>query len=165
MSADVGLFKKGMRQLAGGVTLVSTLHQGVRGGLTATAVCSVSAEPPQLLACVNKSASAHDLIVSSGIFCVNLLAMQHIPLAARFSGQDGTDGDARFRDRAWMKLTTGAPVLEDALASFDCETVRHIDAGTHTIFIGHIVDVAVSGGQPLIHADGSFLTSVPNASL
>ncbi len=160
MAADVGLFKKGMRQLAGGVTLVTTLWNGERGGLTATAVCSVSAEPPQLLACVNKAASAHDLIIASGIFCVNLLASNHVKLAWRFSGQDSIEGDARFKDGTWRKLVTGAPVLTDALASFDCKTVRHIEASSHTIFIGAIVDVAVSGGRPLIHADGGFLTDL-----
>lgn len=160
MTADIGLFKRGMRQLAGGVTLVTTLWQGERGGLTATAVCSVSAEPPQLLACINKTASAHDLILASGIFCVNLLATQHIKLCERFSGQHGTDGDARFNDGVWRSLQTGAPVLPEALASFDCETVRQVDAGTHTIFIGSIVDVAVAGGQPLIHVDGGFITGL-----
>jgi flavin reductase (DIM6/NTAB) family NADH-FMN oxidoreductase RutF len=154
-----------MRLLAGGVTLVSTLHDGERGGLTATAVCSVSAEPPQLLACVNKTASAHDLILASGIFCINLLGLQHIDLAARFSGQHGTEGDDRFKDRPWRRLKTGAPVLPDALASFDCETVRLVDVGTHTIFIGAIVDVVVNGGQPLVHADGGFLTALHKAAV
>jgi flavin reductase (DIM6/NTAB) family NADH-FMN oxidoreductase RutF len=153
-----------MRRMAGGVTLITTLWNGERGGLTATAVCSVSAEPPQLLACVNKTASAHDLIVQSGIFCVNLLATQHIKLAGRFSGQDSIDGDARFNDGVWRQMTTGAPVLPDALASFDCRAVRHIEASSHTIFIGAIVDVAVSGGQPLIHADGGFLTALHSAA-
>lgn len=165
MSADVGLFKRGMRQLAGGVTLVTTFWNGERGGLTATAVCSVSAEPPQLLACVNKTASAHPLILASGIFCINLLGTQHIRLCERFSGQDGTDGDDRFKDGVWRSLKTGAPVLPDALASFDCKTVRQMDVGTHTIFVGGIVDVAVSGGAPLVHADGGFLTALHKAAV
>jgi flavin reductase (DIM6/NTAB) family NADH-FMN oxidoreductase RutF len=158
MSADMGLFKSGMRRLAGGVTLVTTLWKGERGGLTATAVCSVSAEPPQLLACVNKTASAHDLIVQSGVFCVNLLGTQHLDLAARFSGQHGVEGDERFEQGEWRTLATGCPVLPDALASFDCRTARQIEVSSHTIFIGHIVDIAVAPGQPLIHADGGFLT-------
>ncbi len=157
MSADVAMFKAGMRRLAGGVTLVTTLWNGERGGLTATAVCSVSAEPPQLLACINKTASAHDLIAQSGIFCINLLGTQHIELAGRFSGQHGVEGDERFRQGEWCQLSTGAPVLPDALASFDCRTARQIEASSHTIFIGHIVDIAVSPGKPLIHADGGFL--------
>ncbi len=159
MTADVATFKKGMRQLAGGVTLITTRHAGQRGGLTATAVCSVSAAPPQLLACVNKTASAHDAVGKSGIFAVNVLTTRHIALAMRFSGQDGVDGDARFDDKAnWRTLKTGAPVLADALVNFDCELVKTVDVGTHTIYIGHIVDVACSDGNPLIYSDGMFLT-------
>lgn len=159
MTADVATFKKGMRQLAGGVTLITTRHAGQRGGLTATAVCSVSAAPPQLLACVNKTASAHDSIGKSGIFAINVLTTRHIALAMRFSGQDGIDGDARFDDKAnWRTLKTGAPVLADALVNFDCELVKQVDVGTHTIYIGHILDVAVCEGNPLIYSDGMFLT-------
>ena len=159
MTADPALFKKGMRYLAGGVTLITTCCEGLRGGLTATAVCSVSAAPPQLLVCVNKTASAHDPIGKSGVFAVNVLSTKHIALALRFSGQDGVDGDARFEDKGnWRTLTTGSPVLGDALVTFDCELVNRVDVGTHTIYIGHIVDVAVSEGSPLIYADGLFLT-------
>ena len=66
MSIDAAAFKKGMRHLAASVTLITTKVQDQRGGLTATAVCSVSAEPPQILVCVNKSASAHDPIGEAG---------------------------------------------------------------------------------------------------
>jgi len=159
MTADVATFKKGMRQLAGGVTLITTCCEGVRGGLTATAVCSVSAAPPQLLVCVNKTASAHDPIGKSGIFAVNVLSTKHIALALRFSGQEGVDGDARFDDKTgWRTLATGAPVLADALVNFDCKLINRVDVGTHTIYIGSIVDVAVSDGNPLIYADGLFVT-------
>ncbi len=159
MTADVATFKKGMRQLAGGVTLITTCCEGVRGGLTATAVCSVSAAPPQLLACVNKTASAHDPIGKSGIFCVNVLSTRHIALALRFSGQEGVDGEARFDEKSnWRTLATGSPVLADALVNFDCKLVNRVDVGTHTIYIGHIVDVAVSDGNPLIYSDGLFVT-------
>lgn len=157
MSADIGLFKQGMRQLSAGVCLITTRCKDERGGLTATAVCSVSAQPPQLLVCVNKTASAHDLIMESGIFCVNVLATQHIDLAARFSGQHGIEGDERFQDREWPTLKTGSPVLPGALVSFDCAVVRRVDAGTHTIFIGGIEDVAVSDGKPLIYSNGDFM--------
>ena len=74
MSIDAAAFKKGMRHLAASVTLITTRHRDLRGGLTATAVCSVSAEPPQILVCVNKTASAHDPIGEAGFFCVNILS-------------------------------------------------------------------------------------------
>ena len=87
MSIDAAAFKKGMRHLAASVTLITTRHRQQRGGLTATAVCSVSAEPPQLLVCVNKTASAHDPIGHAGFFCVNILSPQHRKIAERFAGR------------------------------------------------------------------------------
>lgn len=158
MAVDSSLFRKGMRQLAGGVTLITTRCRGIRGGLTATAVCSVSALPPQLLICVNKEASAHDLIRDSGIFCVNVLGTTHLKIAGRFAGQDGIEGDERFQDREWDSLATGAPILPTALASFDCRVSHRIEVDTHTIYIGGIEAVAVHEGKPLMYADGQFVT-------
>lgn len=159
MSVDAAAFKKGMRHLAASVTLITTRHHGVRGGLTATAVCSVSAEPPQILVCVNKQASAHDPIGEAGFFCVNILSPLHRKIAERFAGMDGIEGDERFRDLGdWSTLTTGAPVLRGCPASFDCRLVTEVSAGTHTIYIGEIVDLTLDPAAPaLIYADGSFV--------
>ena len=142
MSVDATAFKRGMRHLAASVTLITTRHRDLRGGLTATAVCSVSAEPPQILVCVNKTASAHDPIGEAGFFCVNILAPDHRKIAERFAGMDGVEGDERFADMGdWSTLTTGAPVLKGCPVSFDCKLVTKVAAGTHTIYIGEIVDI------------------------
>src|SRR5437868_15100984 len=107
MSIDAAAFTKGMRHLAASVTLITTRHRMQRGGLTATAVCSVSAEPPQLLVCVNKTASAHDPIGQAGFFCVNILAPAHRQIAERFAGMDGVEGDERFNGIGeWSARTT-----------------------------------------------------------
>lgn len=159
MSIDAAAFKRGMRHLAASVTLITTKVQDQRGGLTATAVCSVSADPPQILVCVNKSASAHDPIGEAGFFCVNILCPEHRKLAERFAGMDGIEGDERFRDMGeWTTLTTGAPVLKGCPVSFDCKLVTELSAGTHTIYIGEIVDVALhETALPLLYADGTFV--------
>jgi flavin reductase (DIM6/NTAB) family NADH-FMN oxidoreductase RutF len=159
MSVDAAAFKKGMRHLAASVTLITTRHQELRGGLTATAVCSVSAVPPQLLICVNKTASAHDPIGEAGFFCVNILAPDHRKIAERFAGMDGVEGDERFCDMGeWSTLTTGAPVLKGCPVSFDCRLVTKVAAGTHTIYLGEIVDIALTAdARPLIYADGAFM--------
>jgi flavin reductase (DIM6/NTAB) family NADH-FMN oxidoreductase RutF len=159
MSIDAAAFKKGMRHLAASVTLVTTRHQGLRGGLTATAVCSVSAEPPQLLVCVNKTASAHDPIGEAGFFCVNVLSPGHRKIAERFAGMDEVEGDERFRDMGeWTALSTGAPVLKGCPVSFDCRLVSRLSAGTHTIYIGEIVDLRLDPSAPaLLYADGAFV--------
>jgi flavin reductase (DIM6/NTAB) family NADH-FMN oxidoreductase RutF len=159
MNIDAAAFKKGMRHLAASVTLITTRHDDLRGGLTATAVCSVSAEPPQILICVNKTASAHDTIGKAGVFCVNILAPGHRKLAERFAGMDGVEGDERFHDLGdWSTLTTGAPVLKGCPVSFDCRLVTEVSAGTHTIYVGEIVDLVLDpAAAPLLYADGAFV--------
>jgi len=159
MSIDAAAFKKGMRHLAASVTLITTRHRQVRGGLTATAVCSVSAEPPQLLVCVNKSASAHDPIGHAGFFCVNILSPQHRKIAERFAGMDDVEGDERFHDMGeWSTLSTGAPVLKGCPVSFDCRLVTRVAAGTHTIYIGEIVDLVLDpAAHALLYCDGVFV--------
>ena len=142
MNADVvpaDVFKLAMRRLAAGVTIITTCHDGERCGLTATAVCSLSADPPQLLVCVNRSTRAHDVIRRGANLCVNLLARRHKALAGHFAG--GRKGEERFRSGKWTTLKTSAPVLDDALASFDCVVKETVESATHTIFIGQVVDV------------------------
>jgi flavin reductase (DIM6/NTAB) family NADH-FMN oxidoreductase RutF len=159
MTIDIPAFKTGMRHLAASVCLITTRHGAERGGLTATAVCSVSADPPQLLVCVNREASAHPLIVASRIFAVNVLAPCHRQIAERFAGMDGVEGDARFVDLGdWRSMATGAPVLAGCPVTFDCRVVNTTVAGTHTIVIGEIVDVSLdSANMPLLYAEGAFM--------
>src|SRR5262249_42782960 len=131
-ASSAGEFKMGMRRLASGVTIITTVHDGRRHGLTATAVASLSVEPPQLLVCVHRQAGAHDLIHAGERFCVNVLSQRHRPLAARFANHAISETE-RFRIGKWTTLATGAPVLEDALASFDCEVLERVSASSHTI--------------------------------
>jgi flavin reductase (DIM6/NTAB) family NADH-FMN oxidoreductase RutF len=150
-------FKAGMRRLGAGVTIVTTFDGQTRAGLTATAVCSLSAEPPQLLVCVNRAAYPNKVIARAKRFCVNVLASGQAALALRFAGATGHKGEDRFGKGRWNVLATGAPVLDGALTSFDCELARAVRSGTHTIFIGRVVAVATrQGGKALLYADGAF---------
>ena len=149
-------FKQGMRQLAASVNVITASENGTTEGLTATAACSVSAEPPQLLICVNAEAGAHALIERTGRFCLNVLARHQDDVAKRFAGMDGSDRSERFDLGAWSQLATGAPALDDAVANFDCVTEQQLTAGTHSIFIGRIVGARIVEGLPLIYGDGRF---------
>jgi flavin reductase (DIM6/NTAB) family NADH-FMN oxidoreductase RutF len=150
-------FKAGMRRLGAGVTIITTFDGQTRAGLTATAVCSLSAEPPQLLVCVNRQAKPNKVIARAKRFCVNVLSSGQKALAMRFAGATGHQGEDRFAKGRWNVLETGAPVLDGALTSFDCEVVRAIRSGTHTIFIGRVVAVTTrKGGKALFYADGGF---------
>ena len=148
-------FRLGMRSLAAAVTLLTTSHSGHRYGMTATAVTSVSAEPPALLVAVNRKASTHDAISKSRLFCVNVLRAEHVELSRSFSGTQS--GEVRFRPDHWTRLATGAPVLVDALVSFDCRVEKEFAHGTHTLFIGSVEHiVAGKKGRSLLYTDGQY---------
>ena len=155
MEVDGGQFKAGMRALAGAVNIITSAHAGHRYGMTATAVCSASAEPPTVLACINKLASTHAAVAKSKVFCVNVLRVEDWELSTAFSG--GQSGDARFRTRNWTRLATGAPVLIDALVSFDCRVVKKLVHGTHSIFLGQVEQILLGQkGKPLLYSDGQY---------
>jgi flavin reductase (DIM6/NTAB) family NADH-FMN oxidoreductase RutF len=150
-------FIQGMRQLASGVTLITTAHDGRWAGLTATAVCSVSAEPPQLLACINRQAETHRLITGSGAFAVNVLAAEQQRLAQVFAGTGGVYGDHRFEEAQWCTLITGAPILTPCLASFDCRLIEVVPAASHSIFIGEVAAVQLEPDlDPLVYVEGDY---------
>ena len=117
-SISLDEFRHGMRRLTAGVSLVTTSSSEEKFGLIATSVSSLAAEPPSLLVCVNRSASSHDAILQAGYFAVNVLREQHDDLCAQFSSP--TRRAERFQSGEWQTLT-GAPVLADALVSFDCQ--------------------------------------------
>jgi flavin reductase (DIM6/NTAB) family NADH-FMN oxidoreductase RutF len=168
---DSEAFRLGMRHLAAGVTIVTARSAAGRTGMTASAVCSVSAEPPQLLVCVNKQASPHDPIAESGRFCINLLTRAHVDLAMRFAGFDDVEGEDRFTLGDWREGTAGVPVLGDGLVSFECEIAQALDVGTHTIFVGAVQAVHINASrdpesEPLLYSDGAFaaLRGLPELS-
>jgi flavin reductase (DIM6/NTAB) family NADH-FMN oxidoreductase RutF len=162
--ADADAFKAGMRHLAAHVCLITTVcPDGARRGLTATAVCSVSADPPTLLCCVNRQIAPFAAIRESGIFAVNVLGVKDLELAERFAGE--IQGDARFDTGTWITLATGAPVLESALATFDCRLTRLEEVATHGILFGEIQTVRsrASAGVPLLYAHAAFGAFAPLA--
>ena len=152
---DAEQFKVGMRTLAGAVNIITSLHAGHRHGMTATAVCSATADPPTVLACINKLAGTHGAVAKSKAFCVNVLRAEDWELSTSFSGAQS--GETRFKSRDWTRLATGSPVLIDALVSFDCRVVKSMVHGTHTIFLGQVEQVLMGKkGKPLLYSEGQY---------
>lgn len=156
----VGLddFLAGMQRLASAVTIVATEVDGVRAGLTASAVTSLTAEPPTLLACVNRDAGTHGLLLEAGRFSVNLLGRGHEDIAGAFAGFTGLEGPERFEVGSWRAGDHGVPVLEGALASFECLVDEVVVRSSHDVFIGaieavHLPEVEV---DPLLYLDRAF---------
>lgn len=150
------LFKRGMRRLAAGVSVITTAVGSDRYGLVATSVTSVSVNPPSLLICVNRSATSHDGIAAAGVFCVNVLGEGDEGIGKRFSSPHYRD--IRFSHRTWRPLLTGAPALVGCLGSFDCRITRSVPVATHTIFVAEVVAVELwqKDVVALVHVDGQF---------
>src|SRR3954470_24275924 len=152
---EAGQFRTAMPTLAGAVNIVTSAHGGRRYGMTATAVCSATAEPPTVLACINKLSTTHGAIAKSKVFCVNVLRAEDWDLSTTFSG--GQSGENRFKTKDWTRLATGSPVLIDALVSFDCRVVKSLVHGTHTIFLGQVEQILIGQkGKPLLYSDGQY---------
>ncbi|KWV50149.1 hypothetical protein AS156_14355 [Bradyrhizobium macuxiense] len=162
---DAVSYRTAMRYHAGAVAILSAGTFGDRTGLTATSVCSLSDTPPRLIACVNRSASAHGLIRRTASFGVNLLRAEQAELANVFAGRRGIERDDRFADAdGWLSLVTGAPILKSALASLDCELVDEHAHDTHSIFIGEVRAVQQCDGvTPLVYFGGQFCALAPQA--
>lgn len=144
-----------MGHFASGVTVVTTVTGGGEPcGLTASAVCSVSVNPVLVLVCVEHGADTHGCIVAAGRFAVNILGEEGgESLSRRFATFEVED---KFRGVAFREESTGAPVLEAALAWLDCRVAQAIEAGDHTVFIGEVVAGDARGGTPLVYYRGGY---------
>jgi flavin reductase (DIM6/NTAB) family NADH-FMN oxidoreductase RutF len=157
VDADVDAFRAAMRQLASGVCLVTHNNDGERAGMTATAVASLSLDPPTLIVCVNRAASTYAGLRPGAVFGVSVLGADHREFAERFAGRTGEDGAERFREGRWRMSPNGAPLLLDALASFACEVDDIVERNTHAIVIGRVKHVAAaSGGGALVYWRGGY---------
>jgi len=146
-------FKAAMRRFATGVTIVTTRTGETIHGFTVNAFASVTAEPPTVLVCVNKTARAHPIISQSGSFCVNILALEQRPVAETFTTAEPHE---RFATIAHRAGPSGSPILDNVLAYVDCAVDQEITSGTHTIFIGRVLESGERAGSPLGYYDRSY---------
>ena len=145
-------FKSVMRRFAACVNVITSVHDGAMNGMTATAVCSVSADPPSLLVIVNKSNRSHPLISRSGAFAVNILSSEQEAIATHFASKTPEP----FTGVEFRTGRTGCPIISGADAHLECEVLQDIEIGTHSIFIGRIVACETNGKAPLLYHEGRF---------
>jgi len=139
-----GDFRKAMRQLTGGVSVVTAGRGRDISGMTVTSVSSLSVDPPALIVSINRESSSWPLVKRDGFFGVNILTSDQIDIAERFTGKGGLKGADRFAGAGWMTRASGVPLLVDALAAIDCEVEDIVERHSHAIVIGRVLDVAVS---------------------
>jgi flavin reductase (DIM6/NTAB) family NADH-FMN oxidoreductase RutF len=155
MTVSADDFKNAMQLWASGVTVVTTQSEkfGVQG-MTVTAFSSVSAEPPQILVCINAAADTGDGIDASQCFAVNILSSAQQETSSQFSG--GCSQEERFAQTAWNCAATGAPILDESLMSLDCQVVNIVQAGTHRIIVGEVKQTICRSGEPLLYYRGTY---------
>ena len=134
MVVDKTIYRDAMARLGAAVNVVTTIGADGPRGFTASAVCSVTDDPPTLLLCLNRSSDNHDPLKASGILCVNTLAASQEHLSPIFAGLTDVPQSERFSNHEWTSLETGAPVLYGAVVSFDCTISSVTEVGTHTVF-------------------------------
>src|SRR3954453_11248864 len=137
-------FRNAMRQLTGGVSVITAGRGRDISGMTVTSVASLSVEPPALIVSVNRAASSYQLIRRHGFFGVNILNADQVEIAERFTGKDGSKGAARFAGADWFTRASGVPLLSGALAAIDCEVEEVVERHSHAIVIGRVLDLALS---------------------
>lgn len=148
-------FKNAMSRFASGVTVVSTKDAaGKLHGITVSAFCSVSLEPPMVLICIEKSTVSHYAFEESGVFVVNILGDSQASASERFA----TPFADKFEDVEYYPGIEGIPVLKDALASLECRLTFSYHGGDHSIFVGQVENVTVRDGAPLLYFRGDYGT-------
>jgi flavin reductase (DIM6/NTAB) family NADH-FMN oxidoreductase RutF len=160
-SIDQTAFRAALGRFASGVTVVTTVLDGVDHAMTASAFTSVSLDPPQVLVCSQRTSRFHEAVLESGIWGVSILSERGRAASAWFAHQ-GRALDGQFDDVPHHRSPLGLPWLDASLAWLECRTVGRHDGGTHSILIGEVVSAAVDGedDDPLLYYRSHYGTIV-----
>lgn len=152
-----------MRHIASGVSIITTGVEDQRVGLTVTAVCSVTVDPPRMLVLINKNAFASPTILTEGTLCINVLSSEQEQLARIFAGMvESVPGPSRFEYGKWRTMVSGAPVLEGALINFDCRVIKVFDESTHHAILCEVLaNSEAQDNDPLLYMNGAFRRIAP----
>ena len=155
---DAKAFWRALGQRAIGSTIVTARSADGPAGFLGLSASHISADPPLMLASIDRRTSALQTVLAARHFAVNFLPSDASEIADLFGGKGTLKGADRFNIGQWQTLTTGAPVLATALGAMDCTLEDTIERGGICIVIGRVVDVLVgSGGNPLIHFRGGYM--------
>lgn len=154
------VFKRAMRNVATSVSVVTTDGPSGRHGATVSSFCSVSADPPMALVCLNSSSKIAECVKRNRVFNINVLPAHADAVALRFAGVH--DGEVANRFDGIRLLDAPVPCIQGATV-FECELVNSLVSGSHLICIGAVKAVQNSGASPLAYLDGGFQRVMPLA--
>lgn len=148
MSVSESEFRDALSRFASGVSVVTTHDAtGRRHGITVSAFCSVSLDPPLVLICIEKATASHYAFHESSAFIVNILDSSQQDISEQFAAPAAN----KFADREFEAGIDNIPRLKAALASIECRIVTAHDGGDHTIFVGSVEKVTTREGDPLVY--------------
>lgn len=145
-------FKSVMRSFSSSVCVVTSAWQGQHFGMTATAVCSVSAEPPRVLIVVNRANRSHASIANGGSFTINLLSSAQRHLAVHFSSRP----EYPFEGIRFEVGRNGCASIEGCEAVLECTVQNMVDEATHTIIVGAVEHAVSLARSVLVYHHGSY---------
>jgi flavin reductase (DIM6/NTAB) family NADH-FMN oxidoreductase RutF/DNA-binding GntR family transcriptional regulator len=147
-------FRDVIGHFASGVTVITAAHDGEYKGTTASAVSSLSLEPPMVLICLNKTSSTATAVGAAGRFAVNILGEDQAEEAMRFA-KPARAGD-KFAGVAVDTGEHGEPLLADALSTLECNVAEQVTGGTHLVFLAEVERASARTGAPLAYFRGKF---------
>lgn len=152
MSIDASAFRNLLGRFASGVTVVTAAdNKGEHQGMTVSAFCSLSLDPPLVLMCIDKTATMFDILTTCERFTVNILSEHQEEIARRFAMTES----AKFEGIGYSVVDEAA-VLDDVLAHAQCSRMNSVEAGDHTIVIGEVRSATVCDGLPLLYFRGGY---------
>lgn len=146
-------FRHALSRFASGVTIITTRDAGGNlHGITVSAFCSVSLEPPLILVCIDRNTGSHFALAETDAFVVNILGADQPHVSDRFASLL----PGKFETVNYRSGIDGLPVLENALANLECRLVNSFEGGDHTIFVGRVESAIVNDGDPLVYFHGGY---------
>ncbi len=156
-------FVRSMRRVASSVAVVATDGPAGCHGATVSAFSSVSADPPMILVCLRTGSRIAEAVSANGNLCVNVLPQDRLDLANRFAGRDDDQVEDRFSGVDYFGVEGAAPEIEGATV-FSGSVAQIVAAGSHSIFICHVLSVREGAAAPLTYLDGSYHSVVPHVT-
>lgn len=154
MTIDPDSFRSVLGRFASGITVVTAIDaEGRDVGMTVSAFCSVSLQPPLVQACVDRAASMYHALLGAELFAVNVLAAGQEALSRRFAAVESTH---RFDGIGCTRGESGVLLLDGALAHMECRIVARHEAGDHTLFIGEVDRATARDARPLLYYRGGY---------
>lgn len=159
-SVDPRDFRNALGQFATGVTVITAANpDGKPVGLTCNSFASVSLNPPLVLWSLVVYSTSMSVFQNASHFAVNVLGASQQALATQFSARL----DDRFAGVSWQPGLGNAPLLSNAVATFQCRSVDRYYGGDHVIFLGAVEEYAYNRAEPLLFARGQFGRFVPES--